>query len=878
MADITTGTKLYNLLTTRDFENFKALDSKTSKPPVNNQGQEDISKSNMFVFDWNSSSRKSYGTVVVLLGADKNLQVFFGDNLGKSMEGNDKQEWFDFLYQLKNFATRNFLEFSSDNLNRLRYSLQGQSQVNESLFESWVGTRTVSYSGSPTEARLMIKHNRTLGEGDARHRYVESLYIETAEGERFKLPFTKLNGGRAMVEHVRQGGKPYDLRGQHITSMVEEINVLSRFRRANHGKIFEGDTEQLVTETNAYYENISRVLKGLSSSRGYGQYFESWNPNEVTDQELVIEDIKNLFVTQNIDSRIEAALPVLARIQQQGTAMKEANIFEQWIDKLEEGTWALPETPEQKEKLAMLLSKELIVGADATNATEQLYDLVGDDELFDILSNLAQRDADANAWDDSAVMNRLYELAEMDPDLAEVLDVLHQQSAPVSDEENLDEYQINDLGEGLLDTIASKLGHGSDEDMLADLQRKAGLPVTGKKPGDESNAPAHDEHEVDEDGRIITGPHGMMDIEKTPTGMKVSRKNWSDQGVGNGVDPKFHLPSNKGHWSDYDNGDYNDEHEVDETLGYSQDPEQAKWYHEGRKAHKFGTTGNLIQDIAKKHGVPAEWLKAFHAGYQDQEGWGKEGVAEVQLTPMWQDDPEHLEYRKNQADISRRTGLAVGDTVTLKDRPGFKGKIVKDWGGGDYSISGSGGSMSQSNNHRANARNIQKLQGVAEEINLLRRAAGLKENVTLDENGQTLQHILTTFKRDVKDFKETGELSDHLYDALFDYYAPDMPYGVAKARTGDPSQWIADRFGADIGMLNFGSNSPSVNHEETESVGDYAEEFTPEAIAPVLECNMSPFGSQCPVHGIEECVTAGLMEETAEKFDLDRLKALANIR
>ena len=285
----------------------------------------------------------------------------------------------------------------------------------------------------------------------------------------------------------------------------------------------------------------------------------------------------------------------------------------------------------------------------------------------------------------------------------------------------------------MLDAIASKLGHGSDEDMLADLQRKAGLPVTGKKPGEELNAPAHDEHEVDEDGRIITGPHGMMDIEKTPTGMKVSRKNWSDQGGGNGVDPKFHLPSNKGHWSDYDNGDYNDEHEVDE-------------------------------------------------------------------------------------------------------------------------------------------------QGVAEEMNLLRRAAGLKENVTLDENGQTLQHILTTFKRDIKDFKATGALSDHLYDALFDYYAPDMPYGVAKARTGDPDQWIADRFGADIGMLNFGSNSPSVNHEETESVGDYAEEVTPEAIAPVLECNMSPFGSQCPVHGIEECVTAGLMEETAEKFDLDRLKALANIR
>jgi hypothetical protein len=65
-----------------------------------------------------------------------------------------------------------------------------------------------------------------------------------------------------------------------------------------------------------------------------------------------------------------------------------------------------------------------------------------------------------------------------------------------------------------------------------------------------------------------------------------------------------------------------------EGLGYSQDPEQSKWYHEGRKALQGGTTGNLIQDIAKKHGCPPEWLKAFHAGYQDQEGWGKEGMAE----------------------------------------------------------------------------------------------------------------------------------------------------------------------------------------------------------------------------------------------------------
>jgi len=126
----------------------------------------------------------------------------------------------------------------------------------------------------------------------------------------------------------------------------------------------------------------------------------------------------------------------------------------------------------------------------------------------------------------------------------------------------------------------------------------------------------------------------------------------------------------------------------------------------------------------------------------------QQGVAEVQLTPIGQDDPERLEYLKKQADISRRTGLAVGDDVTLKDRPGFKGKIVKDWGGGDFSISGSGGGMSQSNNHRANARLIQKIQGVAEGS----RNAYLKHNNLVD-----IEKPLAGLKSEFEKFLQTHD-------------------------------------------------------------------------------------------------------------------------
>lgn len=468
MAQQTPAKQLFDLLVTKDFDP-ECLDAMGKPSP-------DPAETEVFSFDYTAESGNDYGTVVVMLTDDNDLQVYFGDNLGKSMEGEDKTEWFNFLYALKHFATKNLMSFSPKNLNRLRYSMQGQAAIKEGLFESWTGTKTTSWNGVATEARLMIKHKRPIGENDARFRYVESLFIETAEGERYKLPFTKLSGGRAMVEHVRNGGKVYDARGQHITEMVTELNVLSRFRRANHGKIFEGDTKDLVEQTNAYYESAQKTIKSLSHKRGYTTYFESWNPNVITEEEAVVEGLKHLFVTQSLDSRIEDALPLLARIQQQGNAMKEANIFEAWVNNLAEGTWATPDTPEKQKQLIELLSKEFPVGADATNATEQLYDLIGDDELFDQLEALAEQDPDADCR--QVVMDRMDMLSD-DPDVQAVITQLQiEPEAEMNPAEptdagasaNPDDAQVPEVPtmESDLEDVESIGGDSSDE-FMADV-------------------------------------------------------------------------------------------------------------------------------------------------------------------------------------------------------------------------------------------------------------------------------------------------------------------------------------------------------------------------------------------------------------------------
>ena len=428
MAQNSIASELNNLLITRDFD-VDALSTETGKPAVNERGVPDVSEADMFSFDWVGPTGKNYGTMVILLDQNGGMTVYFGDNLGQTMDPEDKKAWYGdpdagetgFLEQLKNFAIRTSKirgGFSLDNISRLKYAIAGQAALTESFY----GTRKVSYSGAPTDARLMIKHSKPITEGDKRYRYVESLFIETAEGERFRLPFRKLAGGRAMVEHVRQGGNPYDMRGQHIAETVSQLNTLSQFRRAQQGRVYEGSAASLVTETDQYYQQLNHNLKHMANSRGYQRYFESWQPAEISDSDMVVEDLRSMFIETRIDPRIEQALPMLARIQKEVQAMKEAEIFESWASKLIEGTWIVPDTPEQIDELKMWMSQPQPLGPNAEDVTDVLYNLIGDDALFDQLSAMAEEDPTADsvplvqAWIDRNI-DHIPELAELSSEL-----------------------------------------------------------------------------------------------------------------------------------------------------------------------------------------------------------------------------------------------------------------------------------------------------------------------------------------------------------------------------------------------------------------------------------------------------------------------------
>jgi hypothetical protein len=110
-----------------------------------------------------------------------------------------------------------------------------------------------------------------------------------------------------------------------------------------------------------------------------------------------------------------------------------------------------------------------------------------------------------------------------------------------------------------------------------------------------------------------------------------------------------------------------------------------------------------------------------------------------------------------------------------------------------------------------------------------RKLQVIAEGVSFKVSSPHLAKVLRRFPHELAIFNTEGELDDDLYHALFDHYTDEgeMPYGVAKARDGDPYNWISDHLYKDL----TGSDS---GHPALQGVGE----------AVVDEAPMNPFQQQ----------------------------------
>lgn len=375
--------QLYNLLSSKGFD-VKSL---------NKTGNQDaaIQDSDIFSFDFVHNGT-NYGSVVIILGGDLSIELLVTDAIGKHMDNNDgaRSAWFKFLQELRNFARRKSPNFKISDASQLPYRLKRAESEQLAEGRYW-GSKHISRTSGPQKTKLRIRHSRDINEGDARYRHIQELFIETEDEQRFKLPFTSLVGGRAMARHCAEGGNPWDPTGQNITRMVKECAVMGNFlRRVSAGNWANTPQIELVEAARRHYQQQRKRLKSLAGRRGYQTYVSSSDTETEAVAESTVRAIKELFCQAPDQEMVEQVAPILG-------SMAEAEQFEAWADSLLEGTWSLPNDKEDEDNLIAIMSQPLKLGADAQNATGKLYDILGDDLLFDMLHDAAEADAEADA-------------------------------------------------------------------------------------------------------------------------------------------------------------------------------------------------------------------------------------------------------------------------------------------------------------------------------------------------------------------------------------------------------------------------------------------------------------------------------------------------
>lgn len=306
---------LYGKIQTR-FPNIKIGDENATVLSK----KEDIPRARFFEFEYEENGAP-LGTIAITLDLQDGIVMQISGDIADS--GNTKA--YQFIRSFRQFAKNRLLKFDiqnigKSNLDKRDYQFQAKRKeepvmAQPAIMESTMyGTNRISYQDLG-EARLVIKHNQAVDANvpGARTMHIESIYIENAQGERFKYPFKHLNGARALAEHIKHNGTPYDAIGKHITSLSEELAQLRKFK----GYVTRNETisEAMGTVTSKVMERIEQVKKEIMHLQrpayyeSFAESFEEKNAEEIPED--VIENLVDRLTIRTFNEELKAVFPYI---------------------------------------------------------------------------------------------------------------------------------------------------------------------------------------------------------------------------------------------------------------------------------------------------------------------------------------------------------------------------------------------------------------------------------------------------------------------------------------------------------------------------------------------------------------------------------------
>ena len=241
--------------------------------------------------------------------------------------------------------------------------VENMAKVQESL-SPVQGSMKTSYQQTDG-AKLIIRHSKPVNEEvmGSRSRNIRALFIENAQGERFRYPQIHLAGARTMTRHVAEGGTPYDEIGQKIIGLSEERSQLMQVARYIRSQGLQEQANDVQFAVTGRLTEIKDLLGRYNTERLMGDVHEQ----DENDLDALKEKLtKNVF-----DETIGSMLPRLnGYLKEYQAKMEATQAFDSLKQQVEESsTIAVSAIPD-------LDFTSMIVYESPTVNTSQLINLV----------------------------------------------------------------------------------------------------------------------------------------------------------------------------------------------------------------------------------------------------------------------------------------------------------------------------------------------------------------------------------------------------------------------------------------------------------------------------------------------------------------------
>ena len=293
-----------------------------------------------FDFDY-KVGEDSLGKVSIAL-SEKEVAIMYNNTFISEQPDSIKQEWYDFLKEIRVFSKRNMLNFDTrditkSNLDKRDYAHLTKTAGDNTMSESKMyGTSRTSYE-DVDKARLVLKHTQPVNMEvpGARTQHVNSIYIESENGERYKYPFRHLNGARALARHVSEGGNLYDDFGKHIVSLSEELSKLRQFKTyMNRSAVMAEGLKGYMDLVNERLDTIKTEVMKLQRARHYAETIKDFKPAVM---EEVPEELQNSWIDEltirTFNEELKSVFPYINKLVSEKNKIEEVGPSDMGMNK-----------------------------------------------------------------------------------------------------------------------------------------------------------------------------------------------------------------------------------------------------------------------------------------------------------------------------------------------------------------------------------------------------------------------------------------------------------------------------------------------------------------------------------------------------------------